>query len=75
MFPRAPGTPARGLARLLAGAALAVCALLFGAVAKMRPAAALDLRVDEHIAAHDRTGALTALAKAATAVAKPVTGL
>jgi len=35
--------------------------------------AGLDLRVDEHIAAHDRTGALTALAKAATEAAKPET--
>src|SRR5450756_9850 len=68
-LPGGAGASRRGLARLLAGAVLAVCVLVLGAVAKLRPVAALDLRVDEHIAAHDRTGALTALAKAATAIA------
>jgi len=72
-LPGGAGASRRGLARLLAGAVLAVCVLVLGAVAKLRPVAALDLRVDEHIAAHDRTGALTALAKAATAIAKPET--
>jgi membrane-associated phospholipid phosphatase len=47
--------------------------LILGALAKMRPVAAFDLRVDEHIAAHDRTGALTALAKVFTDIATPET--
>jgi membrane-associated phospholipid phosphatase len=72
-LPDGVGASRCGLARLLAGAVLAACVLILGVVAKLRPVAALDLRVDEHIAAHDRTGALTALARAATAVAKPET--
>jgi membrane-associated phospholipid phosphatase len=68
-----PTTSRPGLAGLLTGAALAVCVLILGAIAKMRPVAAFDLRVDEHIAAHDRTGALTALAKVFTDIATPET--
>jgi hypothetical protein len=53
-LPGGAGAARRGPVRLLAGAVLAACVLLLGVVAKLRPVAALDLRVDEHIAAHDR---------------------
>jgi membrane-associated phospholipid phosphatase len=72
-LPGGAGAARRGLAGLVAGAVLAVCVLILGVVAKMRPVAALDLRVDEHIALHDRAGALTALAKVLTDAAKPET--
>ena len=38
-----------------------------------RPVARWDLRADEHIAAHDRSGALTALAKLASDIGTPET--
>jgi undecaprenyl-diphosphatase len=47
--------------------------LLLGAVAKFGPVARLDLKVDQHIAAHDRTSALTALARDITTIATPET--
>ena len=72
--PDAGAGPQRpGLARLLAGIGLSVLVLVLGLVAKTGPVARLDLRVDRHIAAHDRTSALTALAKAATTIATPET--
>jgi membrane-associated phospholipid phosphatase len=72
-----PGSGERGgrpgLGRLLSGAGLCVLVLLLGELAKAGPVARLDLRADQHIAAHDRTGALTALAKLATDIGKPET--
>lgn len=68
-----PGARRPGLAGLLTGAGLCVLVLLLGALAKSGPVARLDLRADEHIAAHDRTSMLTALAKAATTIATPET--
>jgi membrane-associated phospholipid phosphatase len=65
---RRPGT-----GRLLTGAALCAAVLLLGEAAKSGPLARLDLRADQHIAARDRTGALTSLAKLATAIGKPET--
>ncbi len=62
-----------GVARLLAGAGLCVLVLLLGVLAKVGPVARMELRADEHIAAHDRTGALTAVAKVATDIGKPET--
>lgn len=70
---REPGARRPGLAGLLTGAGLCVLVLLLGVLAKTGPVAHLDLRADEHIAAHDRTGMLTALAKAATTIATPET--
>jgi undecaprenyl-diphosphatase len=70
---RAVGAPRHGLARLLAGIGLAVLMLVLGVVAKTGPVASLDLRTDQHIAAHDRTSALTALARAASTIATPET--
>lgn len=71
--PAAPGggdsRPA--VAWLLAGVALAVMVFLLGELAKLGPVARLDLRADQHIAAHDRASLLTALAKAASTVATP----
>jgi undecaprenyl-diphosphatase len=69
------GVPGRhpGLVRLLTVAALCLLVLLLGALAKAGPVARLDLRADEHIAAHDRSGALTAVARFATDIAKPET--
>jgi undecaprenyl-diphosphatase len=73
----APGRGARaprhGLARLLAGIGLAVLMLVLGAVAKTGPVTSFGLRVDQHIAAHHRTSALTALARAASTIATPET--
>jgi membrane-associated phospholipid phosphatase len=70
---REAGTHRPGMAGLLTGAGLCVLVLLLGALAKTGPVARLDLRADEHLAAHDRTSMLTALAKAATAIATPET--
>jgi membrane-associated phospholipid phosphatase len=66
-------TPRHGLAMLLAGVALSVLLLLLGLLAKTGPVASLDLRVDQHIASHDRTSTLTALARAASTIATPET--
>lgn len=63
--------PRPGLARLLAGVALGGLVLLLGVVAKTGPVAGFDLRVDRHIAAYDRTSALTAAARAVTMLATP----
>ncbi len=70
---RETAPPRYSLARLLAGAALAVLMLLLGLIAKTGPVARLDLHVDQHIATHDRIGALTALARAISTVATPET--
>jgi membrane-associated phospholipid phosphatase len=67
----AGGHPGRG--RLLTGLGLCVAVLVLGEVAKSGPVARLDLRAVEHIAAHDRTSALTSLAKLATDIGKPET--
>jgi undecaprenyl-diphosphatase len=73
--PPGTGTPGRrpGTGRLLTGLGLCVLVLLLGELAKAGPVARLDLRADEHIAAHDRSGTLTALAKLATDIGKPET--
>jgi len=70
---RRAGTRRPGLPGLLAGAGLSVLVLVLGVVAKTGPVASLDLRADQHIAAHDRTSALTSLARAATTIATPET--
>ena len=73
---RAPGAaaaPRQGLARLVAGAALSILVLLLGMLAKTATVSSLDLRVDRHIAAYDRTGTLTAIARGATTLATPET--
>jgi undecaprenyl-diphosphatase len=70
---RGDDAPRYGLARVLAGVVLAVLVLLLGLIAKAGPIASLDLLVDQHIAAHDRTSAFTALARAATTIATPET--
>lgn len=71
---RSPGRgPRPGLARLLGGAGLCVLVPLLGVLAKTGPVARLDLHTDQHIAAHDRSGLLTALAKAATDIGQPET--
>jgi membrane-associated phospholipid phosphatase len=71
--PAGPGTTASRLPviSLLAGAGTLIVVLLLGLLAKTGPLARADLHVDEHIAAHDRVGVLTGLAKAATIVATP----
>ena len=51
--------------------ALGVLVLLFGLLAKTGPVSRLDLRVDRHIAMHDRTSMLTALARAVSTIATP----
>ena len=61
------------MARLVGGAGLCVLVLLLGVLAKADPVARLDLRADEHIAAQDRAGVLTALAKAVSDFATPET--
>lgn len=63
----------RGTGKLLTGVGLCVAVLLLGELAKAGPVARLDLRIDEHIAAHDRTSALTSLAKFATSLGTPET--
>ncbi|HET9081289.1 MAG TPA: phosphatase PAP2 family protein [Trebonia sp.] len=62
-----------GLGKLLTGIGLCVAVLLFGELVKSGAVARFDLRVDQHIAAHDRTSTLTSLAKLATDIAIPET--
>ena len=61
-----------GMGRLLTGVGLCVLVLLLGELAKAGPVARLDLHADENLA-HDRTGALTTVAKFATDIATPET--
>lgn len=67
--PAAAVPPAARLA-LATGAAAVLATFLLGLIAKAGPVARLDLRADEHIA-QDRTGALTAAAKAISTIATP----
>jgi membrane-associated phospholipid phosphatase len=60
------------MTKLLVGAGLCVLVLLLGVLARTA-LAHLDLRVDQHIAAHDRSSALTTVAKVATDMAIPET--
>lgn len=69
--PSETGTPRYGLARLLVGVALSVLVLLLGLLAKTGPVSRLDLRVDRHIATHDRASMLTTLARAVSTIATP----
>ncbi|MGH3262291.1 MAG: phosphatase PAP2 family protein [Trebonia sp.] len=62
-----------GLVQLLIGVGLCVLVLLLGVLAKVGAVARFDLRIDQHVAAHDRSGALTSIAKFATDIAKPET--
>jgi undecaprenyl-diphosphatase len=62
-----------GTGRLLSGAGLCVLVLLLGELAKTGPVARWDLRADEHVAAHDRSGAMTTLAKLASDIGTPET--
>ena len=70
---RAASTARGALTRLLAGVGLAALVLILGLLAKAGPLARADLRVDKHIATHDRTGALTSLFRAVTDLATPET--
>lgn len=67
--PAAAVPPAARLA-FATGAAAVLATFLLGLIAKAGPVARLDLRADEHIA-QDRTGALTAAAKAISTIATP----
>ncbi|MGH3277551.1 MAG: phosphatase PAP2 family protein [Trebonia sp.] len=78
----APGAPSDGgirgggrpgLGKLLTGIGLCVLVLVLGEVVKSGAVSRWDLRIDQHIAAHDRTSALTSLAKFATDIGKPET--
>ena len=69
LVPGSAWTPWPGLARLLAGVALSVLVLLLGLLAKTGQVSSLD----QHIAAHDRTSALTMLARAISTIATPET--
>lgn len=72
--PQARSWAARpGLAKLLTGVALGVLVLVMGLLAKAGPVAHLELRVDRHIAAYDRTSTLTTLARALSTIATPET--
>lgn len=70
---RAAGGARGGLARLLAGVGLAALVLILGLLAKAGPLARAELRVDQHIATHDRTGMLTSFFRAVTNLAAPET--
>jgi membrane-associated phospholipid phosphatase len=74
-MPPDSGRPGRrpGMGSLLTGIGLCVFVLLFGELVKSGPVARLDLRIDQHIAARDRSSALTSLAKLATDIGKPET--
>lgn len=67
------GDPRRGMSLLLTGIGLCVLVFVLGAVARLGPVARMDLRLDQHIAVHDRTGALTPVAKFFTTIGTPET--
>lgn len=62
-----------GRVKLITGIVLAALVLAVGLLAKMGPVARLQHHIDRHIAADDRTAALTALARAITTIATPET--
>ncbi len=66
------GVSRYGLPRLLAGAGLAVSMLVLGLIAKAGPVTSLDLKADEHLAAH-RVGPLTTAARGFSVIATPET--
>jgi len=66
-------TRRRGLTRLVAGGAFIILVLIVGLLAKIGPVAGLSLRIERHIAAQDRSTALTGLARAASTTATPQT--
>ena len=68
---RGPGGARGWLATLLAGIVLAALVLVLGLLAKSGSLARADLRVDEHIAAHDRTATLTSLLRGISDLATP----
>jgi membrane-associated phospholipid phosphatase len=70
---RATGAARGGMASLLAGVGLTALMLILGLLAKTGPLARADLRVDKHIATHDRTATLTSLFRAITDLATPET--
>lgn len=63
--------PAASKLALITGVAAVLATFILGFIAKAGPVARLDLRVEEHIAAHDRVGVLTAVAKAVSTIATP----
>ena len=63
--------PRLGPVNLVVGVALSALVLVLGLLAKTGPVASLDLRVDQHIASHDRIRTLTTLARAVSATATP----
>ena len=63
--------PRYGLVNLVVGIVLSFLVLLLGLLTRTGPVASFDLRVDQHIAVHDRTSALTTLARAASTTATP----
>ena len=65
--------PRYGISRLLAGLGLAVAVIVLGLIAKTGSVSSFDLRIDQHIAAQDRTGALTTAARAISNAATPET--
>lgn len=70
-----PAAARPGLRALLVFAGLTAAMLLLGVLSKAGPVARLELRIDQHIAAHDRVPVLTALAKAASTIGSPAVGI
>jgi membrane-associated phospholipid phosphatase len=56
---------------LVTGVATVLAMIALGFIAKAGPVARLDLKVDEHIALHDRSSLLTAVFKATSTVSTP----
>jgi membrane-associated phospholipid phosphatase len=56
---------------LITGVATVLATFALGFIAKIGPVARLDLKVDEHIALHDRSSLLTTLLKTVSTVATP----
>jgi membrane-associated phospholipid phosphatase len=70
--PSRPTASRSAVLRLVTGVGTCLVVLLLGVLARTALAGP-DLRIDEHIAAHDRAGTLTSLAKLATDIGKPET--
>ncbi|MBV9451381.1 MAG: phosphatase PAP2 family protein [Streptosporangiaceae bacterium] len=68
-----PGAGPRGVLMVLTGTVLGVLMLVLGLTVRTSPVAALDLRIDRHIALQDRVGWLTTLATAVSQTATPET--
>ena len=69
--PESPAAAAISTITLITGVAAVFVTFVLGFIAKAGPVARLDLKVDQHIALHDRSSLLTSVFKAVSTAATP----